>query len=142
MLRLYLLLQVSFTEAGLIEADTATQSSSRTDSPAENCIDGETDGPGFAPNGTGRLCHTEAEIAPWIALHYNTPVIVRRVVLFNRVDCCGERTKGVQVRISDELPRSGNELFTGGTLFGRFDGPATNGQHIVITGQKRLLNHS
>ena len=54
-------------------------------------------------------------------------------MLFNRIDCCGERTKNVQVRISDELPSSASEMFTGGTTFGWFEGPATDGQHIVIT---------
>ena len=118
----------------------ATQSSSHPDFPAENCIDGETKGPVFDPSDgvTVRLCHTKNDIAPWIALHYVTPVTVQRVVLFNREDCCGERTKEVKVRISDELPRSGRQLFTGGTLFGSFDGPADDGEKIVITGQ----NHS
>ena len=123
----------------LVEPDSATLSSTKPDFPAENCIDGETDGPAFDENSkTGKLCHTEPEVAPWIALHYNTPVIVQRVKLFNRIDCCGDRTKNVQVRISNELPSSGSEMFTGGFLFGRFDGPATNGQHIVITGKKQL----
>ena len=39
----------------------------------------------------------------------------------------------MQVRISDELPSSASEMFTGGTTFGWFEGPATDGQHIVIT---------
>ena len=39
----------------------------------------------------------------------------------------------MQVRISDELPSSASEMFTGGTTIGWFEGPATDGEHIVIT---------
>ena len=45
-----------------------------------------------------KILHDPPEAAPWIALHYNTPVLVQRVKLFSRIDCCGERTKNVHVR--------------------------------------------
>ena len=92
-----------------------------------NCIDG-----------TGAMCHTNNDATPWIAIDYGTRVIVERVEIINRGDCCGDRTRNVDVRISDELPTSGDQMFSGGSLLGHFAGPATNGQHIIISGKKLL----
>ena len=86
------------------------------------------------------LCHTQKEPTPWIAIDYGTTVTVQRVEIFNRRGCCGYRTQNVDVRISDELPTSGRQMFSGGTLLGRFVGPASNGQHITISGKKMLSN--
>ena len=61
-------------------------------------------------------------------------VSVNRVEIFNREDCCGDWTRNVDVRVSNELPTSASEMFSGGSLLGHFAGPATNGQHIIITG--------
>ena len=119
---------------------TATLSSTYTDSyghyAAGNCIDGDTET--MHGQGPNALCHTNHEATPWIAIDYGTRVIVERVEIFNRADCCGDRTQNVDVRISDELPTTDNHMFSGGTLLGHFAGPGTNGQHIIISGQKLL----
>ena len=113
---------------------TATQSSTYENDAhqygAGNCIDGNTDW------NTG-LCHTNGDGAPWIAIDYGTSVTVERVEIFNRGKS-GQITRNVEVRISDKLPTSGSQMFSGGTLLGRFAGPASNGQHITISGQKLL----
>ena len=83
------------------------------------------------------ICHTNTERAPWIAIDYGTSVTVERVEIFNRGKS-GQITRNVEVRISDKLPTSGSQMFSGGTLLGRFAGPASNGQHITISGQKLL----
>ena len=103
---------------------TATLSSTYYD--GANCIDG-----------TGAMCHTNNDATPWIAIDYGTRVIVERVEIFNR-DGFEDRTRNVDVRISDELPTSGSQMFSGGTLLGHFAGPATDGQHIIVSGQKLL----
>merc|ERR1712061_128497 len=96
---------------------------------AANCIDG-------VINPANRsICHTSETATPWIAIDYGTSVTVQRVEIFNRHHCCGSRTKNVDVRISDELPTSETQMFSGGTLLGHFAGPGTDGQHIVISGQ-------
>ena len=59
---------------------TATQSSTAKGEIATNCIDGDTG---------GALCHTDNEATPWIAIDYGTRVMVERVEIFNRADCCG-----------------------------------------------------
>ena len=123
-----------------LEPVTATQSSVYYNSTASNCIDG-------VIGDDSNLCHTNGnEDAPWIAIDYGTSVTVQRVEIFNRgsdsTGCvsngCGERTRNVDVRISDELPTSASQMFSGGTLLGHFAGPGTDAQRIIISGQKLL----
>jgi len=129
----------SGAEIGLLQPVTATQSSSYNNKYlAVKCIDGNTMGPDDGSEEVGHMCHTKDERAPWIAIDYGKTVAVQRVEIFNRVNCCGDRTKNVDVRISDELPSSGNQMFSGGTLFGHFPGPAAEGEHIVISGQREV----
>ena len=117
---------IAFT-GPVVELEPVTATLSSTYWLGANCIDG-----------TGASCHTNNDATPWIAIDYGTRVIVERVEIFNRGDCCGERTRNVDIRISDELPTSGDQMFSGGHLLGHFAGPATNGQHIIISGQKLL----
>ena len=107
---------------------------------AAKCIDGNTEGPdqGVTDGASADFCHTESEPTPWIAIDFGTTVTVQRVELFNRRTCCGDRTRNVDVRVADELPTSGSQMFSGGTLLGHFAGPGTTGQHIIVSGQKLL----
>ena len=95
------------------------------------CIDGIT-------AGTGSLCHSKRELAPWLALDYgkDARVSVEKVVLFNRAGYDlwqgWQRTKNVEVRLANELPTSGMKMFTGGELLGTFKGPGTRGQQFEI----------
>merc|ERR1712018_809842 len=119
---------------------TATQSSTSDGRfIAAKCIDGDTTGVDDGVDSVfGDMCHTNEELAPWFAIDYGRTVTVATVEIFNRVSCCGHRTRNVDVRISDELPVSGSRMFSGGTLFGHFAGPATNGQHITISGEREM----
>ena len=80
------------------------------------------------------MCISKAEFAPWLALDYGEGkrVSVEKVFLYNRNDRHWERTKNVQIRISNELPASGKRMFRGGELLGSFEGPATRGQIVEI----------
>ena len=91
---------------------------------ADKCIDGNIDG---VSGIGGNMCQSKEERSPWLAIDYGTPVIVQRVEIFNRDDCCGGRTKNVEVWISNHLLRTRN-------LLGTFVGPATDGQRITISG--------
>ena len=95
---------------------------------AKKCIDDVSNGK------IKGLCHSKRERAPWLALDYGegAKVSVEKVVLLNRVDCCGDRTKNVEIRLSNKLPASGNKMFSGGKLLGTFKGPATRGQRVEI----------
>ena len=104
---------------------------------ASKCIDGRTDFSDDWVLEDPDLCHTKDEPTPWLAIDYGKQVTVERVELFNRHHCCAERTRNVDIRISDELPTSGSQMFSGGTLLGHFAGPATDGQKITISGVKK-----
>ena len=89
------------------------------------------------------ICQTLHETAPWLALDYGSVVKVSSVVFINR-DTQGHvenaaRTRNVEVRVSCTLPVSGSEMFTGGQLLGIFEGPATSGQRIEVTGGTELI---
>jgi len=124
----------------LLQPSTASQSSTYQDGgaydgtefPASKCIDGDIEGHSLVDR---NMCHTQNEPSPWLAIDYRTRIMVNRVEIFNREACCGESTKNVYVRVSNELPTSANEMFSGGSLLGHFAGPAFNGQRIVITGR-------
>ena len=117
---------------------TATQSSTQDNNDhrfgAGNCIDGNTDSD-KGPDGLYAICQTRGDPKPWFAIDYGTSVTVQRVEIFNR-GAHGGRTRNVEVRISNELPSSSSEMFSGGNLLGSFAGPAVDGQHIVISGEK------
>ena len=123
-----------------LEPSTATLSSTHNDGQAGKwvagkCIDGNTD-PG--PWNNKSVCMTKSgDATPWIAIDYGARVTVERVGVFNR-ELNGDRTRNVDVRISDELPTSGDHMFSGGTLLGHFAGPGRTRQHIIISGQKLL----
>ena len=108
--------------------------------PAAKCIDGDK-----TTKTVDNLCHSnrdENERAPWLALDFgDSDSSVERVDIFNRADCCGPRLKNVEVRVSDELPTDGSQMFSGGSLFGKFGGPGYNGQQIIIEGLYPLLTN-
>ena len=103
---------------------------------AGNCIDGGTCNDN-SPHGLYAICHTDKVAAPWIAIDYGTSVTVQRVEIFNIGTRYGLRTRNLDIRISDELPTSADQMFSGGHLLGHFAGPATRSQHITISGQKQ-----
>ena len=100
---------------------------------ASHCIDGNRGPPEIVDN-VAKFCSTNGEHAPWLAIDYATSVTVHRVEIFTRNGCCGETTRNVDVRISDQVPVSGSQMFSGGKLLGHFAGPATDGQLINIEG--------
>ena len=100
------------------------------------CIDGLTN---------DDLCHTKAELAPWLALDFGqeAQVSVEKTVLLNRKDQSWNRTRNVEVWLADEVPTTAEKalaLMDGSTpvdtddgdMLGTFEGPATSGQEIEI----------
>ena len=85
------------------------------------------------------ICHTLEEKAPWLALHFPSSVKVKRVEIKNRVDCCGDRMRNVEVRVTDSLPTTGDAMFTGGELLGTFTGPASDGQLVEVEGETAIM---
>ena len=120
------------TDYKFLQPVTARLSSTLPGYAASKCIDGDEIS---VTHGTS-LCHSSAASAPWLAVDYVASVSIRWVEIFNRRDCCGDRTKNVNVRVSDELPTTDKQMFSGGALLGHFAGPGTDGQHIVISGRR------
>lgn len=123
-----------------LKPTTASMSSTHTKFKAELCINGKDDGPDEGKNTD--MCSTldgkKADPAPWIALDFGDEarVSVGKVVLANRINCCGKRTAKVEVRLANELPADGASMFTDGKLLGEFAGPGENGQKIEIESEE------
>ena len=120
----------------LLQPLTAILSSEHPHYQASKCIDGDLGGWRIAHiNMCSTNCYSKCQQPqgrlPWLALDYGTLVTVKRVEIFSRSDCCGPRTRNVDVRVSNHLPTSDNLTFSGGPLFGHFAGPASNGQHMT-----------
>ena len=64
----------------------------------ENCIDGIE---------TGAICGTNKERYPFLVLEFDHPVAVTAVTIYNRDDCCGERTADLHVIVTDKYPEVG-----------------------------------
>lgn len=99
---------------------------------AQNCIDGHV-------QLKDSFCHTgSSKPAPWLALKLKEAWPVHSVIIYNRADCCGNRTKNVEIRLIDDLNSvTDDSMHTGGLVLDGFQGPGTNGQvihRIVPTG--------
>ena len=44
---------------------------------------------------------------PWLAIYLGSKARVHRVEIWNRRDCCGDRLRNFEVRVTDSLPSTG-----------------------------------
>ena len=95
-------------------------SSARAPHDATKCIDGN----------MSTRCHSWqcSEKAPWIALQFHGPVEVSRVDIYNVENdasllVVAARTRNLEIRLTDELPASKDQMYAGGQLLGTFQGP-------------------
>ena len=105
---------------------------------ANKCIDGITDGPDSGNPGDD-ICHTgystpsDPRNFPWLAIDFGVEVFVKKVVLFNRRECCYSRTRNVTISTSNVLPNSDRNRYYEGSWFDSFAGPGEPGQQIELT---------
>nr|XP_014349316.1 PREDICTED: uncharacterized protein LOC102349116 [Latimeria chalumnae] len=82
---------------------TATQSSEYKTGLAKHAIDGNKN-----TNHRQLSCsHTKADKSPWWRLDLQTTRTIMTVVLTNRVDCCSNRLRNVEVRVGNSLKNKG-----------------------------------
>ena len=89
------------------------------------CIDGATD----------NFCHTApvpTEPYPWIAVDLGSYKAVKKFLIYNRAGCCGDDLRDLEVRVSNTMPGSASEIFTGGSLLGNYDGWGNTRQVITV----------
>ncbi|XP_061195228.1 uncharacterized protein LOC133203466 [Saccostrea echinata] len=71
------------------------------------------------------LPHTMAGTNPWIRIDLAYTTIVTKVIVYNRIDCCGERLHDVSVNVNE--PESARNF-----PCGFYPGPAINGDRILF----------
>ena len=54
--------------------------------------------------------------------------------IYNRIYNSGSRTRNLEVRLTNDLPTSGDQMYTGGELLGTFEGPGKAGEIIKVKG--------
>ena len=67
------------------------------DSPPQLCAD----------SNSTTFCVVEKARFPWIALYLGLKVRISRVEIRNRADCCGDKFRNIEVRVTDTLPNTG-----------------------------------
>ena len=120
------------------------------------CIDGSTDDETYE-----KICSTKHEKYPFLALEYEDPIEVYKVIIYNRGDCCGHRLANVRVIVTDKHPyafeyyeetvkgTSTYYIFKGhpifpyqfqflGDILGTYEGPASTKEVIPIVSKKPL----
>ena len=61
------------------------------------------------------------------------PGFVHLVKITNRKDCCGRRLKNVEIRVGhNETKKTGQSLISRNILCGKYTGPGSNGQTVLI----------
>merc|ERR1712080_173193 len=62
------------------------------------------------------ICHTAGgETWPWVAVEIPQGSSVNDVKIFNRNDCCGERTRNVKIWVGDSLPTTTDTEYSQGS---------------------------
>ena len=95
--------------------------------PASLCIDGSLD----------TMCHSGngyTDPFPWLALQYDGEMEFTKVVVHNRKDARGDRTKNVKIFACSGLPQSVSEYVAGCQEFASFQGPVQNGKAHTFEG--------
>ena len=89
----------SIEEVNLAVDGTATQSSDwSAQFPASNAISGVTSGVARA---TGGLAHTKSEANPWWELDLGQSEQIDKIKIYNRTDCCTDRTEDFHIFVSE-----------------------------------------
>ena len=85
------------------------------------------------PGGTG-FFHSQGEGKPWLRIKLNRAVVISSVTITNRLDCCGERLRNLEIRGGMK------RLFLTNPVIGKFKGPGTTGgvHKIQVTPSKVL----
>ena len=88
----------------------------------EYAIDGE------VVTGNGYFFHSAEEAYPWLELDLGRISTVTGLTIYNRVNCCGERLRNLQIRAgSVPVPEGHKGEWTGNKKVAFFPGPGTNG---------------
>ena len=77
------------------------------------------------------ILHTDADTYNWVQLELVSPKMVSGIEVINRVDCCGNRLKDLEIRAGLESVPSGttgNVLLKQNKRVGYFTGPGVNGK--------------
>ncbi|XP_052062644.1 fucolectin-like [Mytilus californianus] len=85
---------------------------------------------GLFPSGSVHIIATHRERNPFWWVNLDKEYLVERVEIWNRKDCCAERTRNLDVTIGPTL----NDM----KLCAHYKGPSHKGEHLVLGCTKRM----
>ena len=119
-----------FRSRNLALKQTATQSSTYVN--CKDCVAGRAvDGNRNKYISGGSCTHTNDEESPWWLVYLGDVFPVKKVIIYNRGDCCGSRLRNILITLSSERDDDGEEC-------GRFDGPAFDGQVVEVRCKNKI----
>lgn len=108
-------------------------SNKQTNFSASKCIDGDT---------ISGLCITKRVTAPWLAIELHGNPYVDFVVIYGRtIGGTADRFSNSEIRVTDQLPLTHEEMYTGGDLLNVFKGPRSGSQIFNISGDVPKKGH-
>lgn len=82
------------------------------------------------------LFHTDfADSTPWFAVDLGDPSVITQIIVYNRIECCGERLSNAEIRLFNgtSVPVSGViGPITSGQLVWKQNGQGTTGGTYTI----------
>jgi len=96
-------------------------SQEENDFPPQQCAD----------SNSSTFCAVAPSPAPWLALDFDSKARVDRVEIRNTRNY-GNRLRDFEIRVTDSLPPSGEEMFREGVLLGSYVGESVRWQKITI----------
>ena len=103
----------------------ATAMNERSNLPASNLIDGN----------PRKIYHTTGSWAkqPWVQLELQPGFTVHRVIIKNRISCCGNRLRDLEVRVGNvEVTKQNQQGLSSNSLCNTWNGPGQNGEIVDI----------
>ncbi len=70
--------------------------------------------------------HTSCYDSPWVLVDLGSVVPISSIVIYNRTDCCGERTNGIILSILDQ---NQNTVYTASPI----SAPPAGGSYPIYT---------
>jgi len=90
----------TFVESGLAVGKPTKQSSTASGGYSKRAVDGNTEG-NFAKDS---CTATMKEDNPWWFVNLGKIAMVKKVAVYNRADCCGDKIRNFEVRVGDTEP--------------------------------------
>ncbi|GLC61732.1 hypothetical protein PLESTB_001796800 [Pleodorina starrii] len=107
----------------------------------ENAVDGDSTTV-IKPDGSYAIFHSaDNDTKPWLSIDLGSPFNISKVVLHNRLDCCGERLKNAEVRVGNTsiTTTADTNKISQNKLIWKLDGSGETGEVYTIVPNSTVI---